>query len=193
MDRHAQIAPLEVPQGLVDTGDGAHQDRPAAVETGAIQGLPEMLDAMRILADQVIGELVHRRLDGRRTAFHHRLAPAEATLVGLDLEKQPARRYLPGFQLVIFKSSPIQKLLFRSFYSDELLFKTEPFRDNSLPQNPSSGFVGIHSHGRPHTSHMARLGQNSSANSTTSWMAMNGSSETKMSLRLIPAGATPFR
>ena len=43
-------------------------------------------------------DTVHGRFDGGGPAFDHRFAPAVAALVGLDLEKQPARRYLPGLE-----------------------------------------------------------------------------------------------
>ena len=90
--RHAQHLALDVPQRLVDTGDGAHQDRAAAVETGAIHGLPEVIDAARVLADQVVGQLMHRRFHRARTAFDDGLAPAGDALVGFDLQEHPARR-----------------------------------------------------------------------------------------------------
>ena len=94
--RHAQVTALEVPQRLVDAGDGAHQDRAAAVEAGAIEGVPQVLDAVRVLADQVVGKLMDGGLHGGGAALDDRFAPAVAALVGLDLEEQPARRHLPG-------------------------------------------------------------------------------------------------
>jgi hypothetical protein len=82
----------DVPQRLVDAGDGAHQDRPAPVEAGPAHDLPVVLDLAGVLTNQVVRQFVHGGGDGGGPPFHHRLAPAGDALVGLDLQEQPARR-----------------------------------------------------------------------------------------------------
>ena len=52
----------QVPQRLVKTGKSAHQHIAAAKESGAVDVLPVVLYAQRVLADQVITQF----LDGGR-------------------------------------------------------------------------------------------------------------------------------
>ena len=58
IDRHAQRLPLDVPQGLIDAGQGAGQDGTAAVEGVSIDRLPVMDDLPGVLADQVGRDLL---------------------------------------------------------------------------------------------------------------------------------------
>jgi hypothetical protein len=91
VDRHAERLALDVPERLVDAGDRTHQDRAASVEIAAVHRLPEVVDARRVLPDQLAGELLHGCLDGARAAFDDRLAPAADAFVGLDLQEHPPR------------------------------------------------------------------------------------------------------
>ena len=50
-DRHAERLALDVPQRLIDAGNGTHEDRPAAIEAAAIHDRPEVFDVARVLAD----------------------------------------------------------------------------------------------------------------------------------------------
>ncbi len=59
---------------------------------------PVVLDQARVLADEIVGQFLDRRLDGQRAAFDHRLAPAGDAGIGLDLQEQPARRNNIGGQ-----------------------------------------------------------------------------------------------
>src|SRR5699024_6099556 len=63
----------------------------AAVHRG-----PQVLDVGRVLADQVVGELLDGGADGGRAAFDHGFSPAGHALVGLDLHEGPAGRDLVG-------------------------------------------------------------------------------------------------
>ena len=90
--RHAQRAPLDVPQRLVDARDGAHDLRPATVKACAIHRLPQVLNAPRVFAQEVIAQLLHGSRDGVCASFNDRLAPTAEALVRLQLQKQPARR-----------------------------------------------------------------------------------------------------
>ena len=90
-DRRIQRLPFDVPQRLVNTGDRAHQDRSAAIKAGAVHDLPQIVDPRRILANQIVPQLMYRRLHGARPAFDDRLAPADYPLVGFNLEEHPAR------------------------------------------------------------------------------------------------------
>jgi hypothetical protein len=91
---HGRAADLarDVPQRLVDAGQGAGEHGAAAVEAALGQHLPVILDAQGIGPDQQVGELVHRGADRVGAALHHGLAPADDALVGLNSQKQPARR-----------------------------------------------------------------------------------------------------
>ena len=66
----------DVPQRLVDAGDGAGEHRPAAVEAALGQHLPVVLDAQRVLADQVLGEHPRRRPARSRRGPRPRVRPS---------------------------------------------------------------------------------------------------------------------
>jgi len=51
VDGSAELLSLDVPQRLVNAGDGAHQHRAAAVEAAAVHRLPVILDPCRILTE----------------------------------------------------------------------------------------------------------------------------------------------
>ena len=70
----------------------AREDRAAAEEARAADHLPVRLDAGRILADQVVAEVVHGGLDGSRPELHAGLSPAGDPLVGADADERPLRR-----------------------------------------------------------------------------------------------------
>ena len=82
---------LDVPERLVDAGERAHVDAAAAVETGAVHDGPVILDEEWVLPDEVVAQLTHRGGHGVRASLEHWLTPARDSLVGLDLEKAPAR------------------------------------------------------------------------------------------------------
>ena len=90
-DRRVQHFAFDIPQRLVDAGDGAHQDRPPAVEARAVHHLPKVVNARRILTNQVFTQLVHRRFYGTRPPFNHRFAPAHNPFIGFDFQEHPAR------------------------------------------------------------------------------------------------------
>lgn len=87
MDRHAMVLAENVPQRLIDAGDRAHEDRAAAVKTGAIHDLPVIFDVARVLADEVVGQFMDRGLHRVRAPFDDGLAPADDAFIGLDFEK----------------------------------------------------------------------------------------------------------
>ena len=91
-DRGVQHFAFDIPQCLVDTGDGAHQDWTAAVEARTVHHLPQVVNTRRILTNQIFAQLMHRRFNGARTAFNHRLAPANHPFVGFDFQEHPTRR-----------------------------------------------------------------------------------------------------
>ncbi|MNI01584.1 hypothetical protein D3C73_544330 [compost metagenome] len=110
MDRLAQRLALDVPERLVDAGERRHVNGPSAIEPAAIKNSPVILDQKRVLADQVIGHLMHGGLDGQRPALNHRLTPTDDAFVGLDLQKQPARRDDVGGKLGdLHQSAPNMK------------------------------------------------------------------------------------
>ena len=92
-DRDTQCLALDVPQRLIDTGNGAHQNGAAPVEAATVHHRPEVFDVARIAPHQVVGQLIHCRGDAVRAAFDDRLAPAGDAFIGFDLEEEPAWRH----------------------------------------------------------------------------------------------------
>src|SRR6218665_3196601 len=107
--RDAERLALDVPQGLIDAGDGAHEDRSATVKARTLHHLPAVIDACRVLPDQVRLQFMHCRLNGARMAFDHRFAPADEALVRLDAQEHPTRRHPVGRQLRDFHRGSSQK------------------------------------------------------------------------------------
>src|SRR5699024_8517252 len=93
MDRRTVILALDVPEGLVDAGDGTHEYRSAAVKSGSVEFVPDAFDLKRIPADERLHHFDDRRLDGGRLAFDDRFTPADKSFVRLHFQKQPSRRY----------------------------------------------------------------------------------------------------
>jgi hypothetical protein len=89
---NAERLALDVPQRLIDPGEGAHVHAAAAVESAAVQHRPVILDQRRILADQIVGQLLDGGGDRVRASLEHRLTPPGDPLVRLDLEEAPPRR-----------------------------------------------------------------------------------------------------
>ena len=91
-----ELAP-EVPERLVEPGQGRHEDRATAVEAAAIGYLPDVLDPARIVAE----EAVPQRLEGAGhrlgMAFEAGLAPTGLAVVGLDADQEPAGRDVERF------------------------------------------------------------------------------------------------
>ncbi len=102
IDRDVVALALDVPQRLVDPGDGAHQHRTAAIKAGAVEHLPDVLDPVRIAPDQHLLHLGDGGGDGRGVPFDHRLAPTLDPRVGRDLDEQPARRHDKTFDFCNF-------------------------------------------------------------------------------------------
>ena len=99
MDGRPKRLALDVPERLVDAGNGAHMDGAAAIEPAAIQDVPVILDQERIFPDQVIFQFVDGSLHRQRPALDHRFAPAGNTFIRLDLQEQPAWRNDVGGEL----------------------------------------------------------------------------------------------
>ena len=102
--RYLIILSLDIPQCLVNAGDGAHHDRAAAIEAGAIHGLPQVFDFSRVLPNQVVGHLFYSGFDGVGMSLYHRLSPAADTLVCFNFEKQP-----PGLHGVKLQRSDLHR------------------------------------------------------------------------------------
>ena len=93
IDRHAERLALDIPHGLLDTGDGAGQDGAAAVEAGAVHLLEGVLDIGGTVADKLIAQFPDGGGHAVGLALAHRLTPADEAVVRGHFEKQPARRY----------------------------------------------------------------------------------------------------
>ena len=88
VQRQAGGLGLQVPQRGVDGGDGGHGDRAATPVGTLVQVLPDILDLVRVAADQagddVFGQIGrHRQL----AAVQGGVADAGQALVGLDLQR----------------------------------------------------------------------------------------------------------
>ena len=82
VDRDAERLAEDVPQRLLDAGDGAADDDPAAPERVAVDGLPVVLDPRRILPDQVLRDVVDGADDRLGLALQAGLADAGDAGVG---------------------------------------------------------------------------------------------------------------
>ena len=92
MNRSVVIFALDIPQGLIDAGDGAHVNAAAAIKTSAIHGLPQTLNLQRVFASQIIGQLVYRSGHRMGAPLKYWLTPADDAFVGGDFQKAPAGR-----------------------------------------------------------------------------------------------------
>jgi hypothetical protein len=81
---------LDVPQRLVDTSDGAHGQRAAAIKATAIKHLPDILDVVGIAANQVFRQLGDGGGCGGGASFDNRFTPTDNAFVGGHFEKEPA-------------------------------------------------------------------------------------------------------
>ena len=84
------MLPLDIPERLVDAGDGAHQDGTAPVEAGPIEGAPDILDPHGVGANQIVAHLLYAGQNGGGLALDDGLAPAGKAVAGLHLHKPPA-------------------------------------------------------------------------------------------------------
>jgi hypothetical protein len=80
--------PLEIPQRHVDGGDGRHRDRPAPPIGAAVEELPDVLDPVRIAADQAGDDMVLEiGGDGHLAPVQRRVADARQPVLRLDLQR----------------------------------------------------------------------------------------------------------
>ena len=91
VDGHAIVLARDVPERLVDARERRHQHVAAAEKGGAVDVLPVVLDAQRVLADQVLGELLHGSPGALGLALQRGLAPADDAVVGGDLDQAHAK------------------------------------------------------------------------------------------------------
>ena len=84
---------------MLDPAQRAGQQRTAAIESVAVNGLPVMGDAPGVLTDQVGFELRDGLGAGLGPALKDRLAESDEPGVGMHLEKQPAGFDEKGFQV----------------------------------------------------------------------------------------------
>jgi hypothetical protein len=96
---------LDIPQGLVYSRKGAHQDGTAPVKCAPVEFLPDVLDTMWILTKEIVHHFMDRGLDGVGFAFEYRFPPADDAFVRFNFQEEPAgwdnrsfvRGYLHGF------------------------------------------------------------------------------------------------
>ncbi|CNU89867.1 Uncharacterised protein [Salmonella enterica subsp. enterica serovar Bovismorbificans] len=91
-DRRIQHLAFDIPQCLVNTGDGAHHNRAAAIKTGPVHYLPQVVDTRRIFPYQVVGKLMYCRLNSTCPTFNDRLSPANHAFIRFDFQEHPTWR-----------------------------------------------------------------------------------------------------
>ena len=96
------VLSFDVPQRLVDAGNGAHQNGAAAIKTGAVHHVPVVFYMHGIFPQEVFHQFVHRRFHGGGLSFDYRLAPAGNAGVGFNFQEQPAGRHLEEFVAFYF-------------------------------------------------------------------------------------------
>jgi len=130
----AERLPAEVPQRLVEPGDGRHVDRAAAVEPPAVHRLPVVLDGRGVLAEQPgLGERLHRRGDGPRADAGHALAPPDLAVARLQADQQPPRRDVEQFVVCEGRHAPAPAVV-----STAPFLSTVDGRGSSRPVRPVS-------------------------------------------------------
>src|SRR5699024_889555 len=88
MNRLTERLALDVPQGLVDSGDRTHENGATAVEATAVHDRPQVFDVRWVLADEQVGELIDGGSHRGGFAFEDGLTPTDDPFVGFNLEKQ---------------------------------------------------------------------------------------------------------
>ena len=105
MSQRAMSSPESADCGVRGRGRGAsariadgrakrrkyHEHGAAAVEAGAVGVLPDVLDLVRVPADEAFGEVFVRALDRLGVALERAFAPADEALFGLYAHEEPAR------------------------------------------------------------------------------------------------------
>ena len=85
--RHSQHFAANVPQRLIDAGDGRAHHRTRAIEAVHIHRLPVMLHLHRIGADQEVAEVVDAGHHCAGFAFERAFAPADHALIGFEFHE----------------------------------------------------------------------------------------------------------
>ena len=76
VDGNAVVFPSDIPERLVNAGYGGHEDGAASEEGRPVHVLPVVLDAQRILADQVVSEFPYRAFHALGLSFEGSFTPA---------------------------------------------------------------------------------------------------------------------
>ena len=109
IDRGVQRFALDVPQCLIDTRYGAHQHRPAPIESAPVEDLPDVLDAVCGPPDHIFAQFLDSSPYGAAAPLDDRFAPADKSSLCGDFQKKPAGRYveqLERFNNEIFLERP---------------------------------------------------------------------------------------
>ena len=98
-DGKAQALAFDIPKRLVETRQGRHQDRAAAIKPKAIGGLPNILDPGGLCANKAVTQRREGAFNRLRMAFETGFAPAGYSILGLHTHEEPARRHAECFDL----------------------------------------------------------------------------------------------
>ena len=89
VERHAIGFAGNIPQRVVKRRNRRIAHRPAAPEMVAIEPLPMVFPAQRIMADQHLAKLFDARFHRALAPLQGRLAPAVETTIGHNLDQHP--------------------------------------------------------------------------------------------------------
>mgnify|MGYP007097579325 CR=1 FL=1 len=70
-----------------------------AIKAAAVQMLPDLFDATRILSDEPASHLVDHGFHAQGTTFQCGFTPTGMILIRMNPHQQPARAYMDGFEM----------------------------------------------------------------------------------------------
>ena len=102
VDGNTQGLALDVPQGLLNPAQGGQLDELAIPEGLLVEGVPDQLDPVGVLADEKVFERLQRPDDDGVVALHGGLPHAGQAHVGVELHEDPvgvASGHVEDFQV----------------------------------------------------------------------------------------------
>ena len=100
--RNIEIFSFYIPECLLNSADGAAENRPASVKRSPVHNLPQVFNIKRILTKNRISQNMYRFLHYCTLSFQNRFSPAADSFICGDLHKQPPGLNVKGLQLCNF-------------------------------------------------------------------------------------------
>ena len=82
IDGDAIALAFDIPQGLVDAGNGTHCQGAAPIEATAVEHLPDVFDIVGVTANQIFTQFIDGGGSSGSPSFDNRFTPAANPLVG---------------------------------------------------------------------------------------------------------------